>query len=208
MPYSVAAIFHTLQGEGAQTGRPAVFLRLAGCNLWSGREADRADAACAFCDTDFQPTARYADADALADAVAACWAKQTADRAHACVVVTGGEPLLQLDRALLDALHARGFFVAVESNGTLAAPAGLDWLCISPKAGAPLVQTAGDELKVVWPQAGLDLSALEALDFRWFFLQPVDHPDHPDATDACLAVCRARPRWWLSVQVHKHLGLP
>lgn len=214
MSYAVKEIFHTLQGEGAQTGRAAVFCRFTGCNLWSGREQDRAEAACRFCDTDFVGTdgpggGRFADADALADAVAACWNAAVAHPGgRRYVVCTGGEPLLQLDAPLIDALHARGFEVAVESNGTVAAPEGLDWICVSPKAGTDLVQRRGDELKVVWPQPGLDLDALEALDFRTFFLQPMDGPQAAANTALCAALAQARPRWRLSLQTHKLIGIP
>lgn len=211
MTYAVKEIFHTLQGEGAMSGRAAVFCRFAGCNLWSGREADRAAAACRFCDTDFTgaDAGVFADAEALADAVAACWTGAvTGEPGHPYVVCTGGEPLLQLDAALIAALHARGFAVAVETNGTLPAPPGLDWICVSPKAGAPLRQQRGDEIKVVWPQPGLDLAALERLPFTHFFLQPMDGPEAAAATTACIAHCRAHPPWRLSLQTHKLIGIP
>lgn len=212
MTYRVQEIFATLQGEGAQSGRAAVFLRFSGCNLWSGREEDRSRAACRFCDTDFVsrtgPMAGdYPDPDALAEAVANLW---TGSGSPPCVVCTGGEPLLQLDTSLLAALHRRGFQVALETNGTLPVPAGLDWVCVSPKAGARLVQTEGDELKVVWPQP-FDLAALEALDFRHFFLQPMDDPDpgrRAAHREAVVRTCLERPRWRLSFQVHKALGIP
>jgi 7-carboxy-7-deazaguanine synthase len=210
MSYSVKEIFLTLQGEGMQSGARAVFLRFAGCNLWTGREQDRAKAICQFCDTQFVGTdgvngAKYADADALAGKVEALWAGGEEGR---LVVITGGEPLLQLDRALIDALHARGFRIAVESNGTLAAPQGIDWLCISPKAGADLVQRSGDELKLVWPQQGIDLSELESLDFANFLIQPMDCADGEAAMEAAIALVMERPRWRLSLQTHKMLGLP
>jgi len=211
--YTVKELFHTLQGEGAQSGRAAVFLRFAGCNLWSGREADRAAAACTFCDTDFVGTdgaggGKFASADDLAAAVRACWDTHTGGAGHAYVVCTGGEPLLQLDAPLIDALHARGFTIAVETNGTIAAPAGIDWICVSPKAGNPLVQTSGDELKVVWPQDGLDLEALAGLAFSHYFLQPMDGPARAEALAACLEICRRTPPWRLSLQTHKQIGIP
>jgi 7-carboxy-7-deazaguanine synthase (Cx14CxxC type) len=209
MTYSVKELFYTLQGEGAQSGRAAVFCRFAGCNLWSGREADRAQAVCRFCDTDFVGTdgpggGRFAGADALADAVAACWPAAAGGRRY--VVCTGGEPLLQLDAGLVDALHARGFEVAVETNGTLAPPPGLDWICVSPKSTAPLVLTRGDELKLVYPQADAPPERYAALDFRHFFLQPMDGLLRRDAERAALAYCLAHPQWRLSLQTHKVVG--
>jgi len=221
MSYSVKEIFYTLQGEGGQAGMPAVFCRFAGCNLWSGREADRERAVCRFCDTDFVGTdgtlgGKFADADRLADTIAAQWPADDATPGTRLTVLTGGEPLLQVDAALVDALHARGFRIAVESNGTVAAPAGIDWLCISPKAGAPWVQRQGDELKVVWPQPGLDLDALEAADFTHRFLQPMDDtarlglvggPHNAGNMQACIALCMARPAWRLSLQTHKVTGI-
>ncbi len=211
MTYQVKEIFSTLQGEGANAGRPAVFCRFAGCNLWSGREEDRATAVCRFCDTDFVGAdgpdgGRFADADAgaLADAIAARW---KGGAGHRFVVFTGGEPLLQLDAPLIDAMHACGFEIAVESNGTIAAPAGIDWLCVSPKAGAPLKQTRGQELKVVVPQAGLSLDALAALDFERFYLQPMDGPERVANTEWAVAECLRDPRWRLSVQTHKVIGI-
>ncbi|HEY7612603.1 MAG TPA: 7-carboxy-7-deazaguanine synthase [Gemmatimonadales bacterium] len=211
MPYAVKEIFYTLQGEGANTGRPAVFCRFAGCNLWSGREADRAEAVCRFCDTDFVGTdgpggGKFADASALAGAVAGAWPASAAGRRF--VVCTGGEPLLQLDSGLVDALHAEGFEVAVESNGTVEPPPGIDWLCVSPKAEAPLVVRGGDELKLVYPQAGAEPSRFEALDFRQFFLQPMDGPARDANTAAALRYCLDHPRWRLSLQTHKLLGIP
>lgn len=209
MSYAVKEIFYTLQGEGAQAGRPAVFCRFAGCNLWSGREEDRATAICRFCDTDFVGTdgsggGRFPDAVALADAVAAVWP----GGGRPFVVCTGGEPLLQLDAALVEALHQRGFEVAVETNGTVAsAPAGIDWVCVSPKAGAPLRLTAGHELKVVVPQPGIDLEALEELAFRRFAVQPMDGPDAAANTRLAVEICMRRPRWQLSLQTHKLLGI-
>ena len=209
MSYAVKEIFYTLQGEGANTGSPAVFCRFAGCNLWSGREADRSTAVCRFCDTDFVGTdgtdgGRYPGAEELAESVSRAW---TGDAAGRLVVCTGGEPLLQLDTALIDALHARGFRIAVETNGTLAAPSGLDWICVSPKAGAPLVQTVGNELKLVFPQAGAMPQSFEQLEFDHFFLQPMDGPEREANTAAALAYCLAHPRWRLSLQTHKLLGI-
>ena len=211
MAYSVKEIFYTLQGEGAQTGRPAVFCRFAGCNLWSGREADRASAVCTFCDTDFVDTdgpggGRFGTADALATAVAAAWPAGAGGIPF--VVCTGGEPLLQLDAELVSALHRRGFEIAVETNGTRPAPAGLDWICVSPKAGAELVVRAGDELKLVYPQPGAEPERFEALAFRHLFLQPMDGPARERNTEAALRYCLAHPRWRLSLQTHKLLGIP
>lgn len=207
MTYTVKELFHTLQGEGVHTGRSAVFLRFAGCNLWSGRERDRATAICRFCDTEFVGGRKYADAGRLATAARQCWdASVQPDNGTPWIVCTGGEPLLQLDAPLIDALHHQGFEVAVETNGTLDAPGTLDWVCVSPKAGAGLRQIRGDELKVVWPQSDLDLGRLEQLDFRHLLLQPMD--GHPGATETCVAWCRAHPRWRLSLQTHKILGIP
>ncbi|HYD37227.1 MAG TPA: 7-carboxy-7-deazaguanine synthase [Allosphingosinicella sp.] len=208
MSYAVKAIFLTLQGEGMQAGRRAVFLRFAGCNLWSGRERDRAEARCGFCDTDFvgldgENGGRY-EAAALAAKVADLWGE--GDRP--LTVITGGEPLLQLDEALIDALHAAGFEIAVETNGTLPAPAGLDWICVSPKAGTEVVQRSGDELKLVWPQSGLDPEALLGWDFRHFLLQPLDGPRRDESTAATIDYVMRHPRWRLSLQTHKLLGLP
>lgn len=210
MSYAVKELFHTLQGEGAQAGRAAVFCRFAGCNLWSGREEDRAEAACRFCDTDFigmdgEGGGRFSDAEALAEAIAATWGGGKANR---YVVFTGGEPLLQLDEALIAAVHARGFEVAVETNGTIApAPAGLDWICVSPKAGAELRLTRGHELKLVIPQPGIEPEAMEKLDFTRFSLQPMDGPDAARNTRAALELCLARPQWQLSLQTHKLLDI-
>lgn len=209
MSYAVKEIFYTLQGEGAHAGRPAVFCRFAGCNLWSGREEDRSRAVCRFCDTDFvgiDGTAggRFADASALANAITARWP----GGGHPFVVCTGGEPLLQLDVALVEGLHDRGFEVAVETNGTIApAPVGLDWICVSPKTGAPLRLTIGDELKVVVPQPGLDLEALERLPFRRLSVQPMDGPDADANTKLAVEICVQRPQWRLSLQTHKFLGI-
>lgn len=207
--YAVKEIFRTLQGEGVHTGRPAVFCRFAGCNLWSGREADRAGAVCRFCDTDFVGTdgtrgGKYRSAGALADTIAAEWGEGTARR---FVVLTGGEPLLQVDEPLLQALHARGFEVAIETNGTLEPPAGLDWICVSPKAGAALRLTRGDELKLVYPQMGAAPEDFAALPFRHFSLQPMDGPDVAENTRRAIAYCLDHPQWNLSLQTHKALGI-
>lgn len=211
MTYAVKEIFYTLQGEGANTGRPAVFCRFAGCNLWSGREQDRADATCRFCDTDFVGTdgpggGRFASADELASAVLATWPGDNASRPF--VVCTGGEPLLQLDEPLLDALHRTGFEIAVETNGTQAIPPGVDWVCVSPKADATLVVHRGDELKLVFPQSGIEPSQFESLEFTHFYLQPMDGPERQANTAAALSYCLAHPRWRLSLQTHKLLGIP
>ncbi|MDP4073144.1 7-carboxy-7-deazaguanine synthase [Acidovorax sp. A1169] len=211
MTYSVKEIFYTLQGEGGQAGMPAVFCRFAGCNLWSGREADRAGAICRFCDTDFVGTdgtlgGKFATADALAERIAAQWPAHDTD--HRLVVLTGGEPLLQVDAALIDALHARQFRIAVETNGTVAAPPGIDWLCVSPKAGAPWVQQQGQELKLVWPQAGMDLAAIAATgQFAHRFLQPMDGLDQAAHIALCIATCMEQPTWRLSLQTHKISGI-
>ena len=210
MSYAVKELFLTLQGEGAQTGMRAVFLRFAGCNLWTGREQDRDKAICQFCDTDFVGTdgdggGKFAGAHALADAVAAMWGP---GEAHRLVVVTGGEPLLQLDAPLIDSLHARGFRIAVESNGTVAAPDGIDWLCISPKAGAEIVQRQGDELKLVYPQPGLLPDQVDDWAFGQFFVQPMDGPTQKANIDAAIDWCLANPKWRLSLQTHKLTGIP
>jgi 7-carboxy-7-deazaguanine synthase (Cx14CxxC type) len=210
--YAVKEIYYTLQGEGAHTGHAAVFCRFAGCNLWSGREADRASAICQFCDTDFADTdgpggGKFASPEALSAAVEEKWPGSDA-RGTRFVVCTGGEPLLQLDPPLIDALHARGFEIAVETNGTIAAPWGLDWICVSPKAGAALKQRTGDELKLVYPQPGADPAAFESLRFRHFFLQPMDGPHRDANTQAALKYCLDHPRWHLSLQTHKLLGIP
>ena len=212
MSYAVKEIFYTLQGEGAQAGRAAVFCRFAGCNLWSGREADRATAACRFCDTDFVGVdgaggGRFESAQALAEAIEQKWPEHSS-AARKFVVCTGGAPLLQLDEALIVALHSRHFEVAVETNGTLAAPAGLDWLCVSPKAGAKLAQRSGDELKLVYPQAGADPREYEALAFKYFFLQPMDGLSRAANTELALRYCLDHPQWRLSLQTHKFLGIP
>ena len=209
MTYSVKEIFYTLQGEGRNAGRAAVFCRFAGCNLWSGREEDRASAVCTFCDTDFVGIdgtggGRFANATALAAAITALW---PADEAERLVVLTGGEPLLQLDPALIDALHAQQFEIAVETNGTIAPPTGIDWLCVSPKATAPLAVTSGDELKLVFPQADALPEQFEHLNFAHFLLQPMDGPAQADNMQAAIAYCMAHPRWRLSLQTHKVLGI-
>lgn len=210
MAYAVKEIFYTLQGEGRNTGRAAVFCRFAGCNLWSGREADRATAACRFCDTDFVGMdgpggGRFADADSLSAAVRRAWPHSGAGRPM--VVLTGGEPLLQVDDALVAALHGQGFEICVETNGTIAPPAGIDWLCVSPKAGNALAVTAGDELKLVFPQAGAEPEWFAHLDFDHFLLQPMDGPAAAENTAAAVAYCMAHPRWRLALQTHKLLGI-
>ena len=217
MTYSVKELFYTLQGEGAQAGRAAVFCRFAGCNLWTGREQDRATAVCTFCDTDFVGTdgeggGKFATADALADAIAKAWPRGTEghasrDRGKPYVVCTGGEPLLQLNTPLIDALHERGFEVAVETNGTQPAPPGLDWICVSPKADAPLVLTSGHELKLVYPQPLAQPERFANLDFQNFFLQPMDSVLQREHTRAAVAYCMAHPQWRLSVQMHKVVGI-
>ncbi len=212
MSYAVKEIFYTLQGEGAQAGRAAVFCRFAGCNLWSGREADRLAAQCRFCDTDFVGVdgpggGRFESAEALAAAIEARW-PTSGSPARRFVVCTGGEPLLQLDKPLLDALHVRSFEVAVETNGTVKAPDSVDWVCVSPKAGVGLVQRSGDELKLIYPQAEIDPEDFEALPFRHFFLQPMDGPDLAVNTGLALRYCLAHPAWRLSLQTHKILGIP
>ena len=209
MSYAVKEAFLTLQGEGVQAGSRAVFLRFAGCNLWSGREADRATAQCNFCDTDFVGTdgpggGKFADAEQLAAHVESMWGDEAERR---LVVITGGEPMLQLDKALIDALHARGFRVAVESNGTIAAVPGIDWLCISPKAGTEVVQRSGNELKLVWPQQGIDPADLEGWDFGHFLVQPMDCADLQASYEAATALAMERPQWRLALQAHKVVGL-
>ena len=209
MAYAVKEIFLTLQGEGAQAGRRAVFCRFAGCNLWTGREVDRAKAVCKFCDTDFVGTdgtlgGKYADAATLAETIAENWGETFDDR---YVVLTGGEPMLQVDDALIDALHREGFTVAIESNGTLAVPRSIDWICISPKAGSELVHLSGDELKLVWPQPGSDVERLAGLDFEHRLVQPLDDPNAADNVQRCIDLVMEDPRWRLSLQAHKSLGL-
>ncbi len=210
MTYSVKEMFYSLQGEGARTGRPSVFVRFAGCNLWSGREQDRATAICKFCDTEFVGIdalggGKFEDAVSLAKAARAFWPSD--DGARPYVVCTGGEPLLQLDAALIDALHGEGFEIAIETNGALPAPAGIDWVCVSPKAGADFVQQRGDELKLVYPQAGAEPERYAHLDFTHFFLQPMDSATRAENTEAAARYCLAHPRWRLSLQTHKMLGL-
>ncbi len=210
MAYSVKELFYTLQGEGGQAGMAAVFLRFTGCNLWSGLERDRASAVCQFCDTDFVGVdgtggGKFATPTALADAVLALWPE--ADTDHRLVVCTGGEPLLQIDTPLIDALHAHGFRIAVETNGTIAAPPGLDWICVSPKSDAPLAQTRGDELKLVFPQAQARPERFEHLEFTRYLLQPMDGPDREANTVLAIAYCMAHPRWRLSLQTHKFTGI-
>jgi len=209
MTYAVKECFLTLQGEGVQSGARAVFLRFAGCNLWSGREQDRAAAQCTFCDTDFVGTdgeggGKFADASALAVQVERLWGEGAEER---LVVITGGEPMLQLDAVLLDALHSRGFRVAVETNGTLPATEGIDWICVSPKAGTEVVQRSGDALKLVWPQAGIDPAELECWDFRHFLVQPMDCEGREEAVKAAIELAMERPKWRLSLQTHKVVGL-
>ena len=210
MSYQVKEIFYTLQGEGANAGRPAVFCRFAGCNLWSGREEDRSAAVCRFCDTEFVGTdgtlgGKFKTAQDLADQLDRMW--PTPDRRHRLVVMTGGEPLLQVDGMLIDAVHAKGFAIAVETNGTIQAPHGIDWLCVSPKAGANWIQRTGNELKVVWPQTGLNLTELETGSFENYFLQPLDNLNQAENIQACIHQCMARPNWRLSLQTHKVTGI-
>ena len=209
MTYAVKEAFLTLQGEGVQAGSRAVFLRFAGCNLWTGREQDRGKAVCQFCDTDFVGTdgvggGKFAEAEALADHVAALWG---VGRDRRLVVITGGEPMLQLNAPLIDALHARNFRIAVESNGTIPAMPGIDWLCISPKAGSEVIQRQGDELKLVWPQVGIDPVELEHWDFAHFLVQPMDCADRREAVEAAIALAMERPRWRLTLQAHQVVGL-
>jgi 7-carboxy-7-deazaguanine synthase len=209
MTYAVKELFLTLQGEGVQSGSRAVFLRFAGCNLWSGREQDRAEAQCTFCDTDFVGTdgeggGKFGTAEDLAAAVERAWGTGSEQR---LVVITGGEPMLQLDSALVDALHARGFRVAIETNGTLPVADGLDWVCVSPKAGTDVVQRSGNELKLVWPQSGIDPAALEEWEFDHFLVQPMDCADREQSLQAAIGLAMERPRWRLSLQSHKAVGL-
>lgn len=210
MTYAVKEIFLTLQGEGLQAGRRAVFLRFAGCNLWNGREQDRADAICRFCDTDFVGTdgpggGKFVDAASLAGAAISCWGAVEGGRPY--IVITGGEPMLQLDITLVEALHRRGFEIGVESNGTIEATPGIDWLCISPKAGSQTVQRSGDELKLVWPQPGSDWQAMEGWDFAHHLVQPMDGPELEANRAACIAFIMEHPHWRLSTQTHKLLGI-
>ena len=213
MTYTVKEVFYTRQGEGANTGRAAVLLRFAGCNLWTGKKEDRTESVCGFCDTDFVGTdgpggGKFADVTDLAEAVNAVWMGSCAESNSKFVVCTGGEPLLQLDGDLIAELHARQFSIAVETNGTIAAPEGIDWICVSPKAGAALVQTTGDELKLVYPQEGMEPHEFEQLEFDHFFLQPLDGPHRRRNTGLALNYCLSFPRWRLSVQTHKILGIP
>ena len=224
MPYAIKEIFYTLQGEGAQAGSPAVFCRFAGCNLWTGREEDRATAVCKFCDTDFFGVdgvngGKFASAGGVAQKAAEVWdgndearrqerTERSGVRQSPLIVCTGGEPLLQLDVPLIEAFHANGFRVAVETNGTQPAPAGLDWICVSPKAGAALALRTGDELKLVFPQTGGEPERYESLAFQHFFLQPMDGPDREPNTALAVKYCLAHPRWRLSLQTHKLLGIP
>lgn len=215
MAYQVKEIVYTLQGEGAQSGRAAVFCRFAGCNLWSGHEADRESAVCQFCDTDFVGTdgpqgGEFSSAGDLADAIARCWApaEKGEQSGKPLVVCTGGEPLLQLDAPLIGKLHERGFEIAIETNGTLPAPPGLDWICVSPKAGSALRLLAGDELKLIYPQPGAEPEQFEQLDFHHFFLQPMDGPHVKENTRLTIAYCLAHPRWRISLQTHKIMGIP
>jgi 7-carboxy-7-deazaguanine synthase len=213
MPYFVKELYYTLQGEGANVGRAAVFCRFAGCNLWSGREVDRASAICRFCDTDFVGTdgpggGVFQAPRELACAVATHWPGAASQNARPLVVFTGGEPLLQLDDPLVSELHCLGFEVAIETNGTIGAPAALDWICVSPKAGTCLVLTHGDELKLIYPQAGIDPAQFTGLDFRHFFLQPMNGPERERNTHLALRYCLDHPRWRLSLQVHTYLGIP
>ncbi len=210
MAYAVKELFKTLQGEGAHAGRAAVFCRFAGCNLWSGRESDRAQAVCRFCDTDFVGTdgeggGKFAGAEQLAATLARCWGP---DRARRYVVFTGGEPLLQLDAALIDAVHAQGFEIAIETNGTLAVPPGIDWVCVSPKSTAPLAALAGDELKLVYPQADAPPETYAGLDFQHFWLQPMDGAARVANTELAVQYCMQHPQWRLSLQTHKYIGIP
>lgn len=210
MTYAVKECFLTLQGEGMQSGSRAVFLRFAGCNLWSGREQDRATAECSFCDTDFVGTdgeggGKFSSAHELADHVERLWGH---DEERRLVVITGGEPMLQLDPALVDALHGRGFKIAVETNGTLVATPGIDWICVSPKAKTDIVQRRGNELKLVWPQEGIDPAELESWDFEHFLVQPMDCDKREEAVDAAVRLAMERPKWRLTLQAHKVLGLP
>ncbi len=211
MSYAVKEVFYTLQGEGAQAGRAAVFCRFSGCNLWTGRELDRSTAICQFCDTDFVGVngpggGKFESAEALAGAIAEKWPAEM--RGKRFVVCTGGEPLLQLDSSLIDALHAQDFEIAVETNGTVQAPDGIDWLCVSPKAGAKLVQRSGDELKLVYPQVGADPTTFESLSFKHFFLQPMDGIGRAVHTELAVRFCLDHPLWRLSLQTHKFLGIP
>jgi 7-carboxy-7-deazaguanine synthase (Cx14CxxC type) len=213
MTYAIKEIFYTLQGEGANTGRPAVFCRFAGCNLWSGREEDRTTATCRFCDTDFIGTdgsggGRFLSPIEVAEAVARFWPRSADRNARAFVVCTGGEPLLQLDGPLVESFHARGFDVAIETNGTQPAPRGIDWICVSPKAGTELVLRTGNELKLIFPQRGAEPERYRNLEFTHFFLQPMDGPQRAENARQAVEYCLAHPEWRLSLQIHKYLGIP
>ncbi|QDH16564.1 7-carboxy-7-deazaguanine synthase [Swingsia samuiensis] len=213
MSYAIKEMFITLQGEGAQTGRTSVFCRFTGCNLWSGREQDRDTAACRFCDTDFIGTngeggGRFKTAELLAEALEACWSRTVKNTGQRYVVFTGGEPLLQLDDALIQAVKAFGFEIAVETNGTIIAPHGVDWICVSPKPDSKLIQTQGSELKLVYPQKELSPEMFDTLDFKHFWLQPMDGPNRFENTQKAVAFCLANPRWRLSLQTHKMIGIP
>jgi 7-carboxy-7-deazaguanine synthase (Cx14CxxC type) len=213
MTYSVKEIFYTLQGEGAQAGRPAVFCRFTGCNLWSGLERDRQTATCNFCDTDFVGTdgeggGKFATPDALVESIIACWPARLNTSAAPYVVFTGGEPLLQLDTRLIEALHEKGFEIAVETNGTLEAPPGIDWICVSPKATAPVTLSSGNELKLVYPQPSAMPDRFSHLQFDYYFLQPMDGPAVKENTQATIDYCKSNPQWRLSIQMHKLVGLP
>ena len=213
MSYAVKEIFYTLQGEGANTGRPAVFCRFAGCNLWSGREEDRATAVCNFCDTDFVGTqgpggGKFINAADLAEAIACAWSSNPSPLARRFVVCTGGEPLLQLDEDIVAELHKLEFDVAIETNGTLAPPRSIDWVCVSPKAGSDLILRSGNELKLIFPQPGAEPERFENLDFQHFFLQPMDGPERNENTRRTVRYCLEHPRWRLSLQTHKYLGIP
>jgi 7-carboxy-7-deazaguanine synthase len=213
MSYSIKEIFYTLQGEGQNTGRPAVFCRFAGCNLWSGHEKDRAEAICQFCDTDFVGTdgeggGRFETATAVAQAVSSKWTAERSAHSKPLVVCTGGEPLLQLDEPLVAAMHQEGFEIAIETNGTRLPPPGIDWVCVSPKAGADLLLRTGDELKLVFPQAGAEPELYENLEFKHFYLQPMDGPHREENTNFCIHYCLEHPQWKLSLQTHKLLGIP
>ncbi|MDA0892207.1 MAG: 7-carboxy-7-deazaguanine synthase [Proteobacteria bacterium] len=213
MTYSVKEIFYTLQGEGAQAGRPAVFCRFTGCNLWSGLERDRQTATCNFCDTDFVGTdgeggGKFATPAALVESIVACWPARLNTSAAPYVVFTGGEPLLQLDTRLIEALHEKGFEIAVETNGTLEAPPGIDWICVSPKATAPVTLSSGNELKLVYPQPSVMPDRFSHLQFDYYFLQPMDGPAVKENTQATIDYCKSNPQWRLSIQMHKLVGLP
>ena len=213
MTYSIKEIFFTLQGEGAHSGRAAIFLRFAGCNLWTGREEDRYKAICQFCDTDFVGTdgengGKYETAEMVANLVDKIWCDHTENQNRKYIVCTGGEPLLQIDAPFIDALHQKGFTIAIESNGTIKAPIGIDWICISPKKGAPILQTSGSELKFVYPQEGFEPQQFESLDFQNFFIQPMDNENYEENLIKCVVFCQTNPKWSLSLQTHKIINIP